>query len=237
MLALAPKSKSHVRSLMHTLFECAQRWELADKNPVGLVRVKGATKRLRATRVLSPEEFCALASRLPEPYQTQVWMAGCLGLRASEIMPLQWLDFDFASLTLLVQRSAVHGRVDEVKTEYAKDRIPIDPALAEVLAEHRQRCTPPTEGWVFANPATGRPYHQDGIQQNYIRPAGKAAGLGDGIGWHTFRHSYRWCRQCYRAGNPPCSEALLANWEFLGVFVLAGKPCKALKRVGCGGKI
>jgi integrase len=40
-LALAPKSKSHIRSLMHTLFRCAQRWELTDKNPIELVRVKG----------------------------------------------------------------------------------------------------------------------------------------------------------------------------------------------------
>ena len=42
-----------------------------------------------------------------------------------------------------------------------------------------------------ANPETNRPYHQDTIQQNHIREAGKSAGLGDGIGWHTFRHSYR----------------------------------------------
>jgi integrase len=44
---------------------------------------------------------------------------------------------------------------------------------------------------LFANPETNRPYHQDTIQQNHIREAGKEAGLGDGIGWHTFRHSYR----------------------------------------------
>lgn len=45
--------------------------------------------------------------------------------------------------------------------------------------------------WVFANSAKGRPYHQDTIQQKHIRRAGMEAGLGDGIGWHTFRHSYR----------------------------------------------
>ena len=44
---------------------------------------------------------------------------------------------------------------------------------------------------MFANPKTGRPYHQDVIQQDHIRKAGRNAGLGEGIGWHTFRHSYR----------------------------------------------
>src|SRR4051795_10857194 len=59
-LTLAPKSKSHIRSLMHTLFQCAHRWELAEKNPITLVRVKGGSKRLEPPRVLSPEQFCAL---------------------------------------------------------------------------------------------------------------------------------------------------------------------------------
>jgi integrase len=190
-LKLAPKSKSHIRSLMHTLFQCAQRWELTDRNPITLVRVRGGSKRCEPPRELSPQQFCALASHVVEPYQTQIWIAGCLGLRASEIMPLRWSDFDFQSLTVLVQRSIVHGRLADVKTEYSKDRIPLDPALAEVLLEHKERCTLTPEGWLFANPVTGRPYHQDTIQQRHIREAGKAAGLGDGIGWHTFRHSYR----------------------------------------------
>jgi integrase len=190
-LALAPKSKSHIRSLMHVLFQCAQRWELVDKNPIELVRVRGGSKRLAAPRVLSPQQFCDLAALVVEPYATQIWIAGCLGLRASEIMSLQWSDFDFDSLTVLVQRSVVHGRVDDVKTEYSKDRVPLDPALIQILLEHKERCPPTPEAWLFANPATAKPYHQDTIQQKHIRRAGREAGLGDGIGWHTFRHSYR----------------------------------------------
>jgi integrase len=128
---------------------------------------------------------------LSEPYRTQVWIAGCLGLRASEIMPLKWSDFDFHDLTLLVQRSMVHGKGADVKTEYSRDQVPLDPALLDVLLKHKERYHRTKEGWLFANPATDRPYHQDPIQQNHIRVAGKLAGLGDGIGWHTFRHSYR----------------------------------------------
>jgi integrase len=190
-LRLAPKSKRHIRSLMHILFQCAQRWELTDRNPVRLVRVRGGTKRLKTPNILTPEQFCLILSRLAEPYRTQLWIAGCLGLRASEIMPLRWPDFDFEGLTLLVQRSMVHGRAADVKTEYSKDRVPLDPALVEILLEHKQRCYRTPDGWLFVNPRTGRPYHQDTIQQKHIRPAGIAAELGDGIGWHTFRHSYR----------------------------------------------
>lgn len=95
-LPLAPKTKAHIRSLMHMIFQCARRWEMIEKNPVDLVRVRGCSKRLRLPRVLTPEEFCSIPSLLKEPYRTQVCIAGCLGLRASEIMPLQWSDLDFA---------------------------------------------------------------------------------------------------------------------------------------------
>ena len=190
-LSLAPKTRSHIRSLMHTIFQCARRWELVEKNPIELVRVRGGSKRLRTPRVLTPEQFCFLPPLLPEPYRTQVWIAGCLGLRASEIMPLKWPDLDFEDRTLLVQRSMVHGKVADVKTEYSRDRVPVDSALMEILLAHRERYYRTEEDWLFANPETGRPYHQDTIQQHHIRKAGKEAGLGDGVGWHTFRHSYR----------------------------------------------
>jgi integrase len=190
-LSLAPKTKSHIRSLMHILFQFAEKWELTNRNPVTLVRVKGGTKRVSPPRVLTPEQFCLVPPLIAQPYQTQVWIAGCLGLRASEIMPLRRSDFDFEGLSLLVQRSIVHGRVADVKTEYSKDRVPLDPALAEILLRHKDRCYRMSDGWLFANPVTGRPYHQDTIQQKHIRKAGLDAGLGDGIGWHTFRHSYR----------------------------------------------
>ena len=74
-LILAPKTKAHIRSLMHTIFQCARRWELIEKNPIELVRVRGGSKRLRTPRVQTPEEFCSLPPVLPEPYRTQVWIA------------------------------------------------------------------------------------------------------------------------------------------------------------------
>lgn len=190
-LALAPKTRSHIRGLMHVIFQCARRWELTENNPIKLVRVQGATKRLQAPRVLTTGEFCRVASWIAEPYQTQVWVAGFLGLRASEIMPLRWSDFDFTKATLLVQRSIVHGRVADVKTEYSKDHVPLDSELIDLLHRHRARFRGSMDDWVFANPSTGRPYHQESIQQHHIRRAAQQAGLGDGIGWHTFRHSYR----------------------------------------------
>jgi hypothetical protein len=48
--------KSHVRNLMHTLFQAAIRWELVERNPVDLARQ--SRKRLKAPRVLTPSAAC-----------------------------------------------------------------------------------------------------------------------------------------------------------------------------------
>ena len=190
-LKLAPKTRGHIRSLMSTLFKCAQRWELIENNPMHLVRVKNVSKRLERPSVLTPEEFHMVLPHIRPPYRTMVWIAGCLGLRASEIVGLQWRDFDFEKSTLLVQRGVVHGRVDDVKTEYSRDVVPIAPELARELLAYRDGCYPTEEGWLFANPATDRPYHQEEIQKKHIRVAAKAAGIKFPVGWKTFRHSYR----------------------------------------------
>ncbi|MDE3179468.1 MAG: hypothetical protein KGM47_07375 [Acidobacteriota bacterium] len=84
--------KSHVRNLMHTLYEAAIRWELVERNPVSLVRQ--SRKRLKTPRVLTPPEFKSLLLELDEPYKTMVVTIACLGLRVCELMALQWGDID-----------------------------------------------------------------------------------------------------------------------------------------------
>jgi len=83
-------------------------------------------------------------------------------------------------------------RVDDGKTEYSRDDVLLDARLAEVLLQWRSASVfPRDEDWLFANPVTGRPYHQESLQRSQIKRAAKLDGLGENMGWHTFRHSYR----------------------------------------------
>lgn len=112
------------------------------------------------------------------------------GPQVSEILALQWPDINLGELTMRVTCGVVDRVVDEVKTGYSEDDLPLDPDLATVLLSWKERCPESEEGWMFPSPITGRCYHASPIQQDYIRPAGRKFGLGD-IGWHTFRHTYR----------------------------------------------
>jgi len=190
-LKLAPKTRAHIKQLLHLLFQCAMRWELAVRNPIALVRVKGGSKRLVQPRVLDSAEFGRLVSAIREPYRTMVIVAGCLGLRVSEILGLQWGDFNFGDNTVMVQRGVVQGHVGGVKTECSQGRLPLDALLVGWLLHYRGNCHPTAEGWLFANPRTDKPYHQGQAQKTHLKDAAIAAGIKGKVGWHTFRHGYR----------------------------------------------
>jgi integrase len=128
-----------VREIIHLVFKCAERWTIFElgTSPVSLVRVKNGSKRLKRPRVLDVEEFFVLLKHMSEPNRTMVLAAQCLDLRVNEILGLRWGDSNFEDRSVLVQRSVVGGRVDDLKTEYSRDDVPLNARLAEVLLKWR----------------------------------------------------------------------------------------------------
>jgi len=185
-------TKAHIKALMSRLFKRAMLWELLplQVNPMSLVEVRGVSKRRKKPLVLTLVQSEAILGLLPQPYKTMVLIGLCTGLRVSEILSLQWADIDFERLSMKVTRAVVRGIVDEVKTEYSHDELPLDSDFAEKLREWKQQCLPSEQGWVFSSPVTGRPFEPGAIQQKVIRAAGKKLGL-QSVGWHTLRHTYR----------------------------------------------
>ncbi len=192
-LSLAPKSKSHLKNLMRVLFNAAMRWELTpyQLNPMSLVRVKDGSKRKREPKILSAEEFRQMLEHIPEPFRTMCIVAMCMGLRVSEVLGLKWCDIDWEGMRVGIRQSYVYGIPGAVKTPASQRWMPLDRSLAEELRQHQLRSASPgvPEGWIFANPATGKPYWPGRIQENWLVPAAERVGLGR-IGWHTFRHSH-----------------------------------------------
>ncbi|HEX5481465.1 MAG TPA: site-specific integrase [Terriglobia bacterium] len=181
-------TRAHIRNLIHLVFSWPIRWEMIDRNPVDLVRQ--SSRRTRIPRMLTAHDFKNLLGELKEPYRTMVLMAGCLGLRISEITALQWGDIDWEALALLVQRSFVSGKIYETKTEASRKPLPLDPQLAEVLLKFRGQSVyiAPTD-FIFAG-NSGKPRWQGIMMTDHIKPAAQRAGIGRDIGWHTFRHIF-----------------------------------------------
>jgi integrase len=193
-LPLSPKSKTHVRSLMHGLVEFAMWSGLLDisRNPVSLVRNIGATRKVRKARSLTAEQFHALLEELPEPFATMALLSVCLGLRFSEALALRWSDVDWLGSRLSIRRGIVNQIVGDVKTQGSAKTFELAGELLECLKSWKQSSEfSGTEDWIFASPfKLGRlPYSYTGTRQQLER-ASKAAGIGH-ISSHAFRHTYR----------------------------------------------
>ena len=76
--ACAKNAGSHP-GLMHSMFEAAQRWELIDKNPRSLVRVKGGSKRAVKPPIITSEQFYQVLEFVPVKYRLMVAIAQCHG--------------------------------------------------------------------------------------------------------------------------------------------------------------
>ncbi len=193
-LALAPKSKTHVRSLLYGIVKYAMWAGLLELNinPVSLVKNTGATKKVRKPRSLTAAEFHDLLSELREPHSSIALLCVCLGLRFSECLALQWQDVDWLGSRLHIRRGIVNQVVGSVNTVNSEKALNLAPEVLERLKAHRSSTEfPEPSDWVFASPLKlGRlPYSYTGVCVELSRGA-KASGLGH-LGTHTYRHTYR----------------------------------------------
>jgi integrase len=193
-LPLSPKSKTHVRSLLHGLLEFAMFAGIVEigRNPISLVQNRGASRRVRKPRSLTVEQFRALLGQLHEPFATMALLCVCLGLRISEALALRWSDVDWLGSKLSVRRGIVQQHVDDCKTEGSAKTFVLASDLRERLKAWKQVSQfPDANDWVFANPfSLGKlPYSYTGTRQELVRAA-HVAGVGH-LSTHAFRHTYR----------------------------------------------
>lgn len=195
-LELAPKSLNHIKGILRVVFNCAMRWELTplQMNPMSKVRVHAGNERQNKARVLSGAEVRSLIEHIQaEPFKTMAWLSVCLGLERSAVAGLRWGDFDFSHNTVRIQRGIVNNHVGETKNKFRSALLPLDPGLGAMLLTWRGQTKWSTaKDWVFASPYFDgrRPYSPRHVAEDHFWPAAKAAGLGEKIGWQSFRRTY-----------------------------------------------
>jgi integrase len=191
-LVLSSKSKVHVRNMLHLLVDFAMlTGDMAiARNPIELVTIKGASKRMRKPRNLTVEEFQRLHAELKQPFNIIALLCVCFGLRISECLALKWGDLDCGKRTLQVERGIVEQNVDDVKTDDSRRTFNVAPELLDVLKAWNQASDFCEDGdWMFASPLKiGRlPYSYTGIWRE-LKRAAAASNVGD-LGTHAFRHT------------------------------------------------
>ncbi len=79
-----------------------------------------------------------------------------------------------------------------MKTEYSKDDVSARSSASSVAVRVALYFDLSARfGFGFCQSANGQTYHHESLQKAQIERAAKLAKVGEDIGWHTFRHTYR----------------------------------------------
>jgi integrase len=128
---LSAKTTNNVLTLLGSMLKSAVRWKvLAEAPRVSLLKVQ--KKRMPFLSVEHYDRLVDGARAVGPQAAALILLAGDGGLRASEILALEWRDIDLDRRVMAVRRAEVLKVVDDTKGR-AERGVPITSALAEAL--------------------------------------------------------------------------------------------------------
>ena len=189
----APRTINVRLSVLHHLLGLAVEWRILRAFPV-IRRVKVPED---TPRFLTEDEARRLHEAAPRKIKSMVLIGLRTGLRVGELRGLQWGDVDLARGMLRVRRTDPGTGAPATAPKGGKGRtVPLTPDARATLAaeleaaKRRGAAGPDRHVWPGRRE---RPRSAAGCTQT-IAAAFERAGIkdeaGDGIGWHTLRHTF-----------------------------------------------
>lgn len=216
---LSPRRVRYAHAVLRSALKQAVKWQLLANNPADYVDLP-RQKRTEMHAMSKDEVIRFLRVAKEGPWYAFFLMALTTGMRAGELLALQWKDVDLNRGALQVNRSLTRGkegwRFDEPKTVKSRRRIKLGPTLVQALQLHRSRQAAQrlrvgiryeNLDLVFAA-ENGHPMDRHNLSNRHFKPLLDAAGLSKSIRLHDLRHTY--ATLLLAAGEHPkiVSEAL-----------------------------
>ncbi|HET9321809.1 MAG TPA: site-specific integrase [Bryobacteraceae bacterium] len=134
------------------------------------------------------EQLRKILSIAEEPWRTLFCILTMDGLRAGEVLGLQWGDLDLERKLLHVRRSAWEGKIQTAKSQTSETVLPIPTALVTVLKEYRAQWQSNPRGFLFVT-RNGRPPSSNKVVEHRLWTILDALGIPR-CGLHAFRHTH-----------------------------------------------
>lgn len=195
------KHRNNMLIPLRQVLEFAYLDGIIPANPAS--KIKNAKVQKEPPDPLTAEEVDQVLSymkRHPEQVSNYFEWAMFTGLRPSETIALQWGDIDWSRKTARVSRAKTFGEMKETKTYKVRD-VELTARAVDVLKRQKPHTFLKEHGFVFENPVTGSPYHEERpLRRAYWTPALKALGLRHRE-MYQCRHTF--ATLCLMAGANP----------------------------------
>ncbi len=189
----SPSTRKRAYGLLHTALGKAEDLQEIPKNPCARVDAPKVPEAKR--KALTEEELTRfLDAASSTPYHTMFLLAVATGLRPGELLALQWedIDFDRGILTVRHTQQELRGKVSlaEPKTKASKRTLSLPYLVVERLRVQKvdQQQKHPKASRMFTSPH-GHPLRNKNFTLRIYKPLLDAAGIGDGVTFHSLRHT------------------------------------------------
>ena len=183
---LKPASVRNTIMALRALYAWARPRGLAHGNPCDGLRLASAGRRRE--RIAGASECALLIAALTPSDRAGLGLAAYAGLRAGELLALDWSAVDLDRRMVRVERSWDHGSLAFVapKSKAAERDVPIVARLRLLLEDHRELTG--GVGLLFRGRDPRRPVSHSALLARMKR-TWKRAGL-EPLGLHEARHTY-----------------------------------------------
>ena len=190
-LAMANLSRKMVRNVMSTLsslLETAKAWGYVCQSVNYKALVFPAEEVQPEARFFTLEELGKIIAAAREPYKTMFLVLALTGMRAGEMLGLQWQDVNFDHGVLNIRRSAWYGRIQTVKNKTSEGVVPLPQVLAQALLDYRGQWKVNPDGFLFVT-RNRRPPSSNKVVEYGLWPVLDLLAIPR-CGLHAFRHTH-----------------------------------------------
>jgi len=187
---LSPKSTLNLFRQVQGVFSLALDNDLILRSPVRDKHKPIAPRSKKPT--WTREQVRAIVNEVPEHYRPLFVTLVLTGLRAGELLGLQWRHVDFERGELRIEQSLWNRQIVTPKTEKSADSLPMGPVLRKALEEQSRNATRRSpDDFLFGKP-DGTPLSPDVLRRDVLYPALdrlRIPRLKGASGFHAFRHT------------------------------------------------
>jgi integrase len=182
------KTVLNVLGTLSSILSTARDWGyICEQIDVKKLRLPPRSVRFEAP-CFTVDQLQNILAIAQEPWRTLFCILTLEGLRAGEVLGLQWGDIDLERQLLHIRRSAWYGKIQTVKSQASETVLPIPAALLAILKSYRAKWKPNEQGLLFVT-RNGRPPSSNKVVEYRLWTILDALGIPR-CGLHAFRHAH-----------------------------------------------